>query len=131
MGLQRKVLGKKKHGGGEAAKEWLETAKIQTKSIGISKGFGKKSSKMIKNLDLGIGETPVQILPLISVCHPRRRDLSLLEPSSIKHLTRKLVGRYKKGRKPIMSSKYSTNASQGNEREGKQWERGTTEKEFY
>lgn len=130
MGLQRKVLGEKKNMGW-GAKEWLETAKIQTKSTGIRRGFGKKSSKMIKNLDLGIGETPVQILPLISVRHPRRRDLSLPEPLSIKYLTHKLLGRYKKGKKSIMSSKYSTNASQGNEREGKQWERGTTEKEFY
>ena len=131
MGLQRKVLGKKKNMGGGAAKEWLETEKIQTESTGIRRGSGKKSRKMIKNLDLGIGETPVQILPLISACHPRKRDLSLLEPSFIRHLTHKLVGRYKKGRKPIMSSKYSTNASQGNEREGKRRERGTTEKEFY
>lgn len=52
VGLQRKVLEEKKnHGVG--GKEWLETAKIQTKSTGIRRGFGKKSSKMIKNLDLG------------------------------------------------------------------------------
>lgn len=61
VGLQRKVLGEKKNMGW-GAKEWLETAKIQTKSTGIRRGFGKKSSKMIKNLDLGIGE------PLFKFC---------------------------------------------------------------
>lgn len=64
VSLERKVLGKKKDGQG--AKDWLETAKIQTKLTGIRRGFGKKYSKMTKNLDLGIGETPAQILPLIS-----------------------------------------------------------------
>lgn len=59
----------------------------------------------------------------------RRRDLSLPEPLSIKYLPISYWEDIKKG-KSIMSSKYSTNASQGNEREGKQWERGTTEKEF-